>query len=352
MKKKALITGITGQDGSYLAEFLLKKNYIVHGIKRKSSSFNTQRVDHIYVDPHFKTNFFMHYGDLTDSNSIFKIISEVRPDEIYNLGAQSHVGVSFENPEYTSQVSGLATLRILEAIRFLKLKNTKFYQAGTSELFGIVNNKRIFNETSEFNPKSPYGASKLFAHHITKIYRESYDVFACNGILFNHESPRRGETFVTRKITRFLTRWLFNLEKVLYLGNIYAVRDWGHAKDYVEMQWKIMQQKKSDDYVIATGQICSVKDFINKCCNYLNLKIYWSGKKLKEYAYVLKNNKKIVLIKIDKNYFRPLEVDFLRGDSKKAINKLRFKPKYNLNSLIKEMLDNDLMLAKKELNKK
>jgi GDPmannose 4,6-dehydratase len=280
MKKKALITGITGQDGSYLAEFLLKKNYIVHGIKRKSSSFNTQRVDHIYVDPHFKTNFFMHYGDLTDSNSIFKIISEVRPDEIYNLGAQSHVGVSFENPEYTSQVSGLATLRILEAIRFLKLKNTKFYQAGTSELFGIVNNKRIFNETSEFNPKSPYGASKLFAHHITKIYRESYDVFACNGILFNHESPRRGETFVTRKITRFLTRWLFNLEKVLYLGNIYAVRDWGHAKDYVEMQWKIMQQKKSDDYVIATGQICSVKDFINKCCNYLNLKIYWSGKKL------------------------------------------------------------------------
>jgi GDPmannose 4,6-dehydratase len=352
MKKKALITGITGQDGSYLAEFLLKKNYIVHGIKRKSSSFNTQRVDHIYVDPHYKTNFFMHYGDLTDSNSIFKIISEVRPDEIYNLGAQSHVGVSFENPEYTSQVSGLGALRILEAIRFLKLKNTKFYQAGTSELFGIVNDKRIFNETSEFNPKSPYGASKLFAHHITKIYRESYDVFACNGILFNHESPRRGETFVTRKITRFLTRWLFNLEKVLYLGNIYAVRDWGHAKDYVEMQWKIMQQKKSDDYVIATGQICSVKDFINKCCNYLNLKIYWSGKKLKECAYILKNNKKIVLIKIDKNYLRPLEVDFLRGDSKKAIKKLRFKPKYNLNSLIKEMLDNDLMLAKKELNKK
>jgi GDPmannose 4,6-dehydratase len=352
MKKKALITGITGQDGSYLAEFLLKKNYIVHGIKRKSSSFNTQRVDHIYVDPHYKTNFFMHYGDLTDSNSIFKIISEVRPNEIYNLGAQSHVGVSFDNPEYTSEVSGLGTLRILEAIRFLKLKNTKFYQAGTSELFGIVNDKRIFNETSEFNPKSPYGVSKLFAHHITKIYRESYDVFACNGILFNHESPRRGETFVTRKITRFLTRWLFNLEKVLYLGNIYTVRDWGHAKDYVEMQWKILQQKKSDDYVIATGQICSVKDFINKCCNYLNLKIYWSGKKLKEYAYVLKKNKKIILIKIDKNYFRPLEVDFLRGDSKKAINKLRFKPKYNLNSLIKEMLDNDLMLAKKELNKK
>ena len=350
--KVAFITGITGQDGSYLTELLLSKGYEVHGLIRRSSSFNTGRIDHIYQDPHTPSQkLILHYGDLTDSNSIFKIVSEVRPDEIYNLGAQSHVGVSFENPEYTSQVSGLGTLRILEAIRFLRLKNTKFYQAGTSELFGIINDKRIFNETSEFNPKSPYGASKLFAHHITKIYRESYDVFACNGILFNHESPRRGETFVTRKITRFLTRWLFNLEKVLYLGNIYAVRDWGHAKDYVEMQWKIMQQKKSDDYVIATGQICTVKDFINKCCNYLNLKIYWSGKKLKEYAYVLKNNKKIVLIKIDKNYFRPLEINFLRGDSKKAINKLRFKPKYNLNSLIKEMLDNDLMLAKKELNK-
>ena len=348
MKKKVLITGITGQDGSYLAEFLLKKNYIVHGIKRKSSSFNTQRIDHIYVDPHYKTNFFLHYADLTDSNSIFKIISEIRPDEIYNLGAQSHVGVSFENPEYTAQVSGLGALRILEAIRFLNLKKTKFYQAGTSELFGKINKSKIFNENSEFNPKSPYGASKLFAHHITKIYRESYKIFACNGILFNHESPRRGETFVTRKITRFLTRWLFGLEKILYLGNIYAIRDWGHANDYVEMQWKIMQQKKPDDYVISTGSICSVKEFFNKCCGILKIKIYWSGKNLNEYAYTLKNGKKVILVKIDKNYFRPLEVDFLRGDSKKAFRKLKFKPKYDLNGLVKEMLENDLKLAEKE----
>ena len=350
MKKIALITGITGQDGSYLAEFLLKKNYVVHGIKRKSSSFNTQRIDHIYIDPHFKTNFFLHYADLTDSNSIFKIVSEVKPDEIYNLGAQSHVGVSFENPEYTAQVSGLGTLRILEALRFLKLKKTRFYQAGTSELFGEINKNRIFNERSEFHPKSPYGAAKLFAHQITKIYRESYKIFACNGILFNHESPRRGETFVTRKITRFLTRWVSKLENVLYLGNIYAVRDWGHAQDYIEMQWRILQQKKPDDYVIATGAICSVKEFINKCCKYLGIRIYWKGKGLNEYAYTIKNKKKIIFIKIDKLYFRPLEVDFLRGDSKKAFNKLRFKPKHNLNSLIKEMIDSDLMLAKKEIN--
>jgi len=350
MKKIALITGITGQDGSYLAEFLLKKKYIVHGIKRKSSSFNTQRIDHIYIDPHFRTNFFLHYGDLTDSNSVFKIISEVRPDEIYNLGAQSHVGVSFENPEYTAQVSGLGTLRILEAIRFLKLTRTKFYQAGTSELFGEINKRKIFNEKSEFHPKSPYGASKLFAHHITKIYRSSYNIFACNGILFNHESPRRGETFVTRKITRFLTRWLCKSEKILYLGNLYAIRDWGHALDYIEMQWRILQQKKPDDYIVATGAICSVKEFINKCCKYLGVKIYWSGKGLNEYAYTIKNKKRIIFIKIDKSYFRPLEVDFLRGDSRKAFNKLKFKPRYNLNSLIKEMIDNDLFLAKKEKN--
>jgi GDPmannose 4,6-dehydratase len=352
MKKKALITGITGQDGSYLAELLLKKGYIVHGVKRKSSSFNTQRIDHIYIDPHFKTNFFLHYADLTDSNSIFKIISEIKPQEIYNLGAQSHVGVSFENPEYTTQVSGLGALRILEAIRFLNLKNTKFYQAGTSELFGAVNKHKIFNEKSEFNPKSPYGAAKLFAHHITKIYRESYDIFACNGILFNHESPRRGETFVTRKITRFLTRWLFKLDKILYLGNLYAVRDWGHAKDYIEMQWRILQQKTPDDYVIATGKICTVKDFINKCCRYLNIKIYWEGKNFNEYAYVQKNKKKSIIIKVDRKYFRPLEVNFLKGDSKKAIKKLKFKPKYSLDKLVKEMLENDLIIAKKELNEK
>jgi len=348
MKKIALITGVTGQDGSYLAEFLLKKKYAVHGIKRKSSSFNTQRIDHIYVDPHLKTNFFLHYGDLTDSNSIFKIISEIRPDEIYNLGAQSHVGVSFENPEYTAQVTGLGCLRILEAIRFLKLKKTKFYQAGTSELFGEINKEKIFNEKSEFHPKSPYGVSKLFAHQITKVYRESYKIFASNGILFNHESPRRGETFVTRKITRFLTRWKFNLENILYLGNIYAVRDWGHAKDYVEMQWKILQQKKPDDYIIATGATCSVKEFINKCCKLLKIKIHWAGKKLNEHAYVVKNRKKIILIKVDKSYFRPLEVDYLKGDSKKAFKKLKFKPKYNLNSLIKDMITSDLILAEKD----
>jgi GDPmannose 4,6-dehydratase len=349
MKKKALITGITGQDGSYLAELLLKKNYIVHGIKRKSSSFNTQRIDHIYIDPHYKTNFFLHYGELTDSNSIFKIISEIRPNEIYNLGAQSHVGVSFENPEYTAQVSGLGALRILEAIRFLNLKKTKFYQAGTSEMFGgEIGGLKIFDEKTEFKPKSPYGASKLFAHHITKIYRESYKIFSCSGILFNHESPRRGETFVTRKITRFLTRWLFSLEKILYLGNIYAVRDWGHAKDYVEMQWRILQQKKPDDYVIATGNTCTVKDFINKCCKKLNIKIFWQGKGLTENAYVFKNNKKIIFIKVDKIYFRPLEVDYLKGDSSKAYKKLKFKPKYNLDLLINEMIESDLSLAKKE----
>jgi len=348
MKKVALITGVTGQDGSYLAEFLLKKKYVVHGIKRKSSSFNTQRIDHIYVDPHLKTNFFLHYGDLTDSNSIFKIINEIRPNEIYNLGAQSHVGVSFENPEYTAQVDGLGCLRILEAIRFLKLKKTKFYQAGTSELFGEINKKKIFNEKSEFHPKSPYGVSKLFAHQITKVYRESYKIFASNGILFNHESPRRGETFVTRKITRFLTRWKFNLENILYLGNIYAVRDWGHAKDYVEMQWKILQQKKPDDYIIATGATCSVKEFINKCCKLLKIKIYWAGKKLNEHAYVIKNRKKVILIKVDKSYFRPLEVDYLKGDSKKAFKKLKFKPKYNLNSLIEDMIASDLILAEKD----
>jgi GDPmannose 4,6-dehydratase len=348
MKKIVLITGITGQDGSYLAEFLLKKNYVVHGIKRKSSSFNTQRIDHIYVDPHFKTNFFLHYADLTDSNSIFKIISEIRPHEIYNLGAQSHVGVSFENPEYTAQVTGLGALRILEALRFLKLNKTKFYQAGSSELFGEINKRKIFNENSAFYPKSPYGASKLFAHQITKIYRDSYKIFACNGILFNHESPRRGETFVTRKITRFLTRWIYNLDKVLYLGNIYAIRDWGHAKDYVEMQWKILQQKNPDDYVIATGAICSVKEFVNKCCNLLKIKIFWSGKKFNEHAYVIKKNKKVILIKVDKNYFRPLEVDYLKGDSSKAFKKLKFKPKHDLNSLIKDMIDSDLILAQKE----
>jgi GDPmannose 4,6-dehydratase len=348
MKKIALITGVTGQDGSYLAEFLLSKNYVVHGIKRKSSSFNTQRLDHIYTDKHNKTNFFLHYGDLTDSGSLYSLIAKIKPDEIYNLGAQSHVGVSFENPEYTAQVTGLGTLRLLESIRFLNLKKTKFYQAGTSELYGIVNKNKVFNERSSFNPRSPYGAAKLFAHEITKIYRDSYGIFASNGILFNHESPRRGETFVTRKITRFLTRWFYDLEQVLYLGNLYAVRDWGHAKDYVEMQWRILQQKKPDDYVIATGFACNVKEFINKACKILNIKNYWSGQLLNEYGYVIKDKKKKIFIKIDKSYFRPLEVDYLKGDASKAFKNLRFKPRYTLNNLIKEMLQSDLVLAKNE----
>jgi GDPmannose 4,6-dehydratase len=349
MKKKiALITGITGQDGSYLAELLLKKNYTVHGIIRKSSSFNTGRIDHLYIDPHRKTDFFLHYGDLTDSNTIYNIISKIKPNEIYNLGAQSHVGVSFENPEYTAEVTGLGTLRILEAIRFLKLKNVKFYQASTSELYGKKLNKRNFNEESMFYPKSPYGASKLFSHWITKIYRESYNIFASTGILFNHESPRRGETFVTRKITRFLTKKYYGLEKKLYLGNLYAKRDWGHAKDYVEMQWKILQQKTPDDWVISTGKSYSVKQFINEACKQIGFKIKWQGKGIKEKAILLNNNKKEVIICVDKKYFRPLEIDYLRGSSKKASKKLKFNPKYNFKKLINEMLESDLKLAKKE----
>ena len=345
MKKKALITGVTGQDGSYLAEFLLSKGYIVHGIKRKSSSFNTQRVDHIYIDSHFSTNFYLHYGDLTDSNSIFNIVNQVKPNEIYNLGAQSHVGVSFDIPEYTSQVSGLGTLRILEAIKFFKLKKTKFYQASTSELFGEKGKNNSFNEKSKFAPKSPYGVAKLYSYWITKLYRESYNMFACNGILFNHESPRRGETFVTKKITMFLAKKKLGAKGVLYLGNINAKRDWGHAKDYIEMQWKILQQKKPEDYVIATGKSYSVKDFVNESCKYLNMKISWSGKGLNTKAYHHINGKKELLIKVDKKYFRPLDIDHLRGDATKALEKLNFKFKYSFKDLIKEMIDYDLKLA-------
>ncbi|MAQ73345.1 MAG: GDP-mannose 4,6-dehydratase, partial [Gammaproteobacteria bacterium] len=275
MKKKALITGITGQDGSYLAELLLKKGYEVHGIKRKSSSFNTDRINHIYVDPHNATNFFLHYGDLTDTGSVNFLINKIVPDEIYNLGAQSHVGVSFENPEYTAQVTGLGTLRILEAIRMITKKKIKFYQASTSELYGEKMKYEVFDEKSRFNPKSPYGAAKLFAHHITKVYRESYNIFACNGILFNHESPRRGETFVTRKITRFLANKKIGSDDILYLGNIYAKRDWGHAKDYTHIQWRILQQKIPDDYVVATGNAYTVKHFFNECCKYLNFHVVW-----------------------------------------------------------------------------
>jgi len=346
--KKALITGITGQDGSYLAELLLKKNYTVHGVIRKTSSFNTSRIDHLYVDPHNKTNFFLHYGDLTDSNSIYNIINSIKPDEVYNLGAQSHVGVSFENPEYTAEVSGIGTLRILEAIRFLKMKKIKFYQASTSELFGEKYGKNIFDENSKFHPKSPYGVAKLYSYWITSVYRESYGLFASNGILFNHESPRRGETFVTRKITRFLTRKKLGSKAILYLGNINAKRDWGHAKDYVEMQWRLLQQKKPDDFVVATGEAYSVKQFIETASKILNFKIIWKGKGIQEKGYLVTKNKKELIIKIDKKYFRPNEVDYLKGNAKKAFKKLNFKPKFSFQELVKDMILSDLKLAEKE----
>ena len=319
MKKKvALITGITGQDGSYLAELLLKKNYIVHGLIRKSSTFNTKRIDHLYVDPHNKPNFFLHYGDLTDSNSIYNIIHKIKPNEVYNLGAQSHVGVSFDNPEYTSEVSGIGTLRILEAIRFLKIKNIKFYQASTSELFGETYGKSIFTEKSKFHPKSPYGVAKLYAYWITSVYRESYGIFACNGILFNHESPRRGETFVTKKIVSALCKIKKGKQKKLFLGNLNAKRDWGHAKDYCFAMWKILQQSKPDDYVIATGIQYSVKEFVNLTAKKLDLKIKWKGVGIKEKAY---NEKGYPIVECDKNYFRPLDVNTLLGDSRKARKK-------------------------------
>ena len=348
MKKKALITGITGQDGSYLAEFLLKKGYTVHGIKRKSSTFNTSRIDHIYKDFHEAKNFFLHYGDLADANSLVNIISKVRPNEIYNLGAQSHVGHSFEIPEYTSEVTGLGTLRILEAMRFLKLNKTKFYQASTSELFGQKpNNLNSFNENSQMVPKSPYGVSKLYSYWITKVYREAYNFFACNGILFNHESPRRGETFVTRKITMYLAKKFLGSKDILYLGNLNAQRDWGHAKDYTEMQWKILQQKKADDYVIATGQTTSVREFVNQCCRYLKLKILWEGRGINEKAFILNNGKKELIIKIDKKYYRPLEIDYLKGDPRKAYKVLKYKLKNNLKDLVKDMIDSDIQLLRK-----
>ena len=348
MKKKALITGVTGQDGSYLAEFLLNKGYVVHGIKRKSSTFNTSRIDHIYKDFHDRSNFFLHYGDLTDSNSIVNVINKVRPNEIYNLGAQSHVGHSFEIPEYTSEVTGLGTLRVLEAMRFLGLKKTKFYQASTSELFGEKPNTiNSFNEKSLMVPKSPYGVSKLYSYWITKVYREAYGFYACNGILFNHESPRRGETFVTRKITMFFAKKILGSDEILYLGNLNAKRDWGHAKDYTEMQWKILQKNKPDDYVIATGKTTSVREFINECCKYLKLKIKWEGKGLNEKAYLIDGKKKELIIKVDKKYYRPLEIDYLKGDPKKAFKELNYKLKHNLKDLVKDMLDEDIKLFSK-----
>ncbi len=338
-KKTALIFGITGQDGSYLAEILLKKNYIVNGVKRRSSSINTSRVDHIYQDPHEKNyKFRLFYGDITDSLSVSSIIKKTRPDEIYNLAAQSHVAVSFEVPEYTANADALGALRILEAIKFHKLeKKTKFYQAGTSEMYGKVQSIPQ-NEKTEFYPLSPYGVAKLYAHWITKNYREAYKIFACNGILFNHESPRRGETFVTKKIISALCRIKEGKQKKLFLGNLNAKRDWGHARDYCYAMWKILQQKNPDDYVIATGVQYSVKDFINLSAKKLDLKISWKGKGLKEKAY---NNEGYPIIECDKNYFRPLDVNTLLGDAKKARKKLKWKPKIKLSSLIDEMINSE-----------
>tara|TARA_B100000161_G_scaffold263233_1_gene234271 strand:+ start:1173 stop:2210 length:1038 start_codon:yes stop_codon:yes gene_type:complete len=336
-KKIALIFGITGQDGSYLADYLLKKNYIVHGVKRRSSSFNTGRIDHIYQDPHeTKRKFILHYGDVTDSLSVSNLIHLIRPDEIYNLAAQSHVAVSFEVPEYTANADALGALRILEAIKFHKFeKKTKFYQAGTSEMFGKVR-EIPQKESTPFYPRSPYGVAKLYAHWITINYRETYNIFACNGILFNHESPKRGETFVTKKIVSALVRIKLKKQKKLFLGNINAKRDWGHAKDYVEAMWKMMQQKKPKDYVISTGKQYSVKQFVNLVLRELNIKYFWKGKGIKSKCY---NNKGKCIIECDKTYIRPLEVDTLLGNSNKAKKELKWKPKVSINQLVKEMVN-------------
>lgn len=343
-RKVALITGITGQDGSYLAEFLLEKGYIVHGIKRRTSSFNTQRVDHIYQDPHIdNANFKLHYGDLTDTSNLVRIVQETQPDEIYNLGAQSHVAVSFESPEYTADADGMGTLRLLEAIRILGLeKKTRFYQASTSELYGLVQ-ETPQRETTPFYPRSPYAVAKMYAYWITVNYREAYGIYACNGILFNHESPRRGETFVTRKITRGLANISQGLESCLYMGNIDALRDWGHAKDYVRMQWLMLQQDQAEDFVIATGVQYSVRQFIEKTAIALGMQLRWEGVGVNEVGYW---NDQMV-IKIDPRYFRPTEVETLLGDPTKAKQKLGWVPEITLDQMIEEMAASDLADAKK-----
>ena len=339
--KKALIFGVTGQDGSYLSELLILKGYEVHGVIRRSSSINTNRVEHIYQDPHEKKRkFILHYGDVTDSTSVSKIIKKIKPNEIYNLAAQSHVAVSFEVPEYTANADALGTLRILEAIKFHSMeKKTKFYQAGTSEMYGKIQSK-LQNEKTVFYPQSPYGVAKLYAHWITVNYREAYGLFASNGILFNHESPRRGETFVTKKIITALCKIKQKKQKKLYLGNLYAKRDWGHAKDYCYAMWKILQQKKPDDFVISTGKQYSIKQFVNKVADRLKLKLKWVGTGLKEKA-IDKNTNKII-IELDKKYFRPLDVENLIGDSNKARKILKWKPKYNIDSLIDDMIYHQL----------
>ena len=366
MKKKkikvALITGITGQDGAYLAEFLLKKNYIVHGIKRRSSLFNTDRIDHLYQDPHDPNQRLkLHYGDLSDAINLTRIIQETQPDEIYNLGAMSHVAVSFDTPEYVGNIDGLGTLRILEAVRILGLqKKTRIYQASTSELYGgMIENKNdqgFYDENSPFYPRSPYGVAKIYGFWITKNYREAYDLFACNGILFNHESPRRGETFVTRKITHAVSKIALGLQDKFYLGNLEAKRDWGHAKDYVRMMWMILQADRPEDWVIATGVTTTVREFVRLSFNEVGIELEFKGEGVNEKAYVSAcNNEKYKLkigkevLSVDPSYFRPTEVDLLIGDPSKAKEKLGWVPKYNLKSLVKDMMESDISLMKKDL---
>lgn len=358
MKKKALITGVTGQDGSYLAEFLLDKGYEVHGIKRRSSLLNTHRIDHIYEDPHVKNQRLkLHYGDLTDTSNVIRLLSEIQPDEIYNLAAQSHVAVSFESPEYTADVDGLGTLRLLEGIRILGLeKKTKFYQASSSELYGLVQ-EIPQKESTPFYPRSPYAVAKLYSYWITINYRESYGLFACNGILFNHESPRRGETFVTRKITRGMANIALGLDSCLYMGNIDALRDWGHAKDYVQMQWLMLQQDKPEDFIIASGKQYSVRDFIQWSAKSLGITLKFTGKGTDEIGTVssLEGDKapnvKVgqVIIRIDKRYFRPSEVENLLGDPSKAMDKLGWKPQITPQDMCEEMIEEDYRIAKRHL---
>ena len=349
--RKALITGITGQDGAYLSEFLLKKGYEVHGIKRRSSSFNTQRIDHLYQDPHVENkHLILHYGDLTDTSNLIRIIQQVQPDEIYNLGAQSHVQVSFEVPEYTADSDGIGTLRLLEAIRILGMeKQVRFYQASTSELFGKVQ-EIPQKETTPFYPRSPYAAAKLYAYWITVNYRESYGMYACNGILFNHESPLRGETFVTRKVTRAAARISLGLQDKLYMGNIDAKRDWGFAGDYVELMWLMLQQPEADDYVMATGVTTTVRDFITMAFNEAGINLIWKGEGIEEKGIDQANGK--VLVEIDPRYFRPAEVELLIGDPGKAKTKLGWEPKVELPELVKMMVEYDLQLARREVHLK
>ncbi|MDA8822649.1 GDP-mannose 4,6-dehydratase [Candidatus Pelagibacter bacterium] len=346
-KKVALIFGVTGQDGSYLAEILLKKNYVIHGVKRRSSSANTERIDHLFDrDPGstldtINKNFFIHYGDLSDGTSTLNIINKVKPDEIYNLAAQSHVRVSFDIPEYTADITALGALRILESIRILNLKKTKYYQASSSEMYGLVKKKKSLNESTPFHPRSVYGVSKVFAFHCAVHYREAYGIFATNGILFNHESPRRGPTFVTKKIVQGLVRIKKGLQKKLILGNLYAVRDWGHAKDYAISMWKILQFKNAEDWVIATNKETTVKEFVNKVSKRLGLKIKWTGKGLKEKA--INIDDKSTIIELDKKYLRPTEVDFLRGDFSKAKKHLKWEPIYNTDDLVADMVSAEML---------